>query len=310
MIIMDLEWNRGYDTKPLNELLQIGAVRMDSLNGPIADVFNIYIRPSVHKKFDMGAKKLPELRQSQDSHLSFPEAVEQFRTWCGGEAEFAVWGNDDFQILNENCAFWKLPLFEPSAVFDLQAVFSRMVGGEGVQIALWRAVAYRNIPEIFDYHNALNDALYTALVCEGVTRAELTYVPPPAPSLPKFSDLSFPAQPRVRVGPAEQAETLLNDPKARKTACPLCGKEFWVQQWAVSGGRQFYSLFRCPEHGRFLCRLTVSPDGDGRWRGRVTVPELTQDVLSAYRSTLKSEPIKCRGTSKSRRRRRSRRKSA
>ena len=56
MIIMDLEWNRGYDTKPLNELLQIGAVRMDSLNGPIADVFNIYIRPSVHKKFDMGAK--------------------------------------------------------------------------------------------------------------------------------------------------------------------------------------------------------------------------------------------------------------
>ena len=29
MIVLDLEWNRGYDKKPLDEVLQIGAVRMD-----------------------------------------------------------------------------------------------------------------------------------------------------------------------------------------------------------------------------------------------------------------------------------------
>lgn len=306
MIIMDLEWNRGYDTKALNELLQIGAVKVESLNGPIVDIFDIYIRPSVHKKFDMGAKKLPELRRSLDSSLSFPEAAEQFRAWCGGETEFAVWGNDDFQILNENCAYWKLQQFEPSTIYDLQAVFSRAAGGDGVQIALWRAVAYRGIPEIFDYHNALNDAVYTTLVCRGITRAELTYVPPPAPALPRFCEQSFPAQPRRRVGPAEQAQTLLDDISARKTACPLCGREFWVQKWSPAGNRQFYSPFRCPEHGRFLCRLTVSPTGDGKWRGRVTVPEITPELLLAYKSSLKNEPHLCKGTAKKRRRRRSR----
>lgn len=310
MIIMDLEWNRGYDTKPLNELLQIGAVRLDSLNGPIADVCDLYIRPSVHKKFDMGAKKLPELRRSLDSALTFPEAAERFRAWCGAETEFAVWGNDDFHILNENCAHWKLPPFEPSAIYDLQAIFSRAVGGEGVQIALWRAVAYRNIPEIFDYHNALNDAMYTALVCRGLTRAELTYVPPPAPALPRFCEQPFPSQPRRRVGPSERPEALLDDVKARRTVCPLCGREFWVQKWSPAGTRQFYSPFRCPEHGRFLCRLTISPSDSGKWSGRVTVPEITPELLLAYRAALKNEPHICKGSNKRNRRRRARKRRA
>ena len=28
MIVVDLEWNRGYDKTPLDEILQIGAVRL------------------------------------------------------------------------------------------------------------------------------------------------------------------------------------------------------------------------------------------------------------------------------------------
>ena len=31
MIVLDLEWNRGYDKKPLNEILQIGAVRVEQI---------------------------------------------------------------------------------------------------------------------------------------------------------------------------------------------------------------------------------------------------------------------------------------
>ena len=40
MIVLDLEWNRGYDKKPVNEILQIGAVRTEGLGGPILDTFN------------------------------------------------------------------------------------------------------------------------------------------------------------------------------------------------------------------------------------------------------------------------------
>lgn len=37
MVILDLEWNRGYDNTPLDEILQIGAVRVDYPGGPVTD---------------------------------------------------------------------------------------------------------------------------------------------------------------------------------------------------------------------------------------------------------------------------------
>jgi len=62
MIIFDLEWNRGYDKTPLEEILQIGAVRIERMGGPIVDSFCIFIRPCVHKKLNRTAKYLPELQ--------------------------------------------------------------------------------------------------------------------------------------------------------------------------------------------------------------------------------------------------------
>ena len=49
MIIMDLEWNRSYDKISLEEILQIGAVKIDRMGGPIQDTFSMFIHPRVHK---------------------------------------------------------------------------------------------------------------------------------------------------------------------------------------------------------------------------------------------------------------------
>ena len=38
MIVFDIEWNHGCDESPLDEILQIGAVRLDRLGGRILDV--------------------------------------------------------------------------------------------------------------------------------------------------------------------------------------------------------------------------------------------------------------------------------
>ncbi len=103
MIILDLEWNRSYDKKPLDEILQIGAVRVEKLGGPVVDTFSVFIRPQVHKRFDPGARKLPELRASIESNVEFPAGLEMFRTWCGEETAFAAWGGGD--------DFIPLPLF-------------------------------------------------------------------------------------------------------------------------------------------------------------------------------------------------------
>ena len=37
VIILDLEWNSGCDEEKLEEILQIGAVKVERLGGPITD---------------------------------------------------------------------------------------------------------------------------------------------------------------------------------------------------------------------------------------------------------------------------------
>ena len=59
MIVLDLEWNRGYDKTPLEEILQIGAVKLDKLGGTITDTFCIFVHPCVHRNFP--PKSLPLL---------------------------------------------------------------------------------------------------------------------------------------------------------------------------------------------------------------------------------------------------------
>ena len=56
MIIYDLEWNHGYKPRLPDEILQIGAVKVDRLGGRIIDTFNAYIHPVVYKKLYHKAK--------------------------------------------------------------------------------------------------------------------------------------------------------------------------------------------------------------------------------------------------------------
>lgn len=307
MIIFDLEWNRGYDAKPLNEILQIGAVRLGPECGPILDTFCRFIRPRVHKKFDIGAKKLPELDESLRSQTDFPAAVADFLDWCRGETEFAAWGGGDFQTLAKNCGYYGLPFSEPGVCYDVQTAFARRLGAGDQQMALWKAVDYCLIPDVFCYHNALNDAMYTALLA-GVAGRELllgTLGPKEkAPKSLRLSRLPFPPQPRRRGGPFQSLNEALDSRESRSPACPLCGETRCVQQWRTADSRQFFAVFRCPEHGRFLCRLTVARGEDGLWRSRLAVPSPTEETLRQCRAAMAGEEHRCGRLPRKRRSRR------
>lgn len=166
MIVLDLEWNRGYDKKPLDEILQIGAVRYDETQRRIVDSFSVCIKPVVHAKMDVGARKLPMLAQYKAEGTTFPRAMSAFCRWCGQDRDFAAWGPDDLKVLEQNCAYYHMPPMEDITLRNVQMAYSHAVGSDGrQQIALWRAVAYCGIPDVFCYHNALYDAMYTALLC-------------------------------------------------------------------------------------------------------------------------------------------------
>lgn len=313
MIILDLEWNRGYDNKPLNEILQIGAVRIDRLGGPIVDTFSACIRPTVHKKFDQGARKLPEGKAFKASHTRFPGAAEAFRTWCGEERTFAGWGVGDLEELNANCSYWGLEPFPADTVYDFQRAFGHVLGADR-QIALWRAAEYCGIPDVFDYHNAVNDAMYTALLSAWLTPEALAYRPaPPVPRRRRLalrlSPLPFPRQPRQKVGPLPTAEEVLNARSSRNPPCPLCGQRYGVARWfypeprAGRAAALYYSAFTCPEHGRFLCRLALTQGEDGLWRGRRSVPDITPELKREYAAALDGGVHVCQGKGRRRRKR-------
>ena len=79
MIIFDLEWNHGYKPRLPDEILQIGAVKVDQLGGRIIDTFNAYIHPSVYKKLYHKAKELPDKDLYFASPLDFPSAYRENR---------------------------------------------------------------------------------------------------------------------------------------------------------------------------------------------------------------------------------------
>lgn len=305
MIIWDLEWNRGYDNKAVDEILQIGAVKVARPGAPVLDTFSVFIRPVIHKKFDLGARSLPDLDRSKRSKTDFPAALSRFLAWCGDDRVFASWGPGEFSTLFRNCEYFHLPSPKPAQTYDIQAAFSRYLE-DSQQCALWRAVEYLNIPDCFVFHNALNDAMYTALVAQYLPPEtvipQLSILPVPTRLL-RFSQEPYPPQPRYRVGPLPTLEAVLDARAGRRAHCPHCGAAAWVQQWYEGDGGQYFSPFHCPQHGRFLCRLTTASLPDGTWRGRSTVPVMTPPIAAAYaKAALGKQVHLCKASRKRRRR--------
>lgn len=303
MIVMDLEWNSGYGKAPLEEILQIGAVRVDGPGGRITDTFSVFVRPRVHKKMNRTAKALPELRASLDAKLDFPAALALFTDWCGGDTEFAGWGGDDLVVLRQNCAFWRLPVPKVTRQTDFQAAFSLLVGtNQGV--ALSRAVEYCGIPDTFTFHNALNDAMYTALV-SAWTGPETLALLALAKETRRLADAPpFPAPPPRRTGPYAGPQAALNGRGCRRQRCPLCGTSLWVRRWHPADGSRYFAEFRCPVHGRFPCRLTLSPTGDGQWQAVSAVPAVTPELLQDFDRAFRSGSVCCKGGTRRKKRRR------
>jgi len=283
MIILDLEWNRGYDGPAVDEILQIGAVRVDKLGGPMTDTYNVYIKPVIHKSFDLGAKKLPDLELSLSSQVSFPQAMADFRAWCGEERLFGGWGGGDLKALEHCCSYYGIASMEAVEEVDLQRAFCYAVGSANAQMALWKAVRYCAIPDVFSYHNALNDAMYTACLCQWLTEDDLRGEPPreKGPRV-RFSQIPYARRPRRKVGPLPSVEAVLDHKDSRLPSCPICGRRGWVVDWYTADGERYYSFFHCREHGNFPCRLTLSQTPAGEWQGRLTVPELAPQALADY----------------------------
>ena len=96
---------------------------------------------------------------------SFREALEQFSAWCGEDYTLLTWGCDDVSVLQQNIDFFNCQDIPLSPLCDIQRLFSdahKLKDRSGLKAAM--EMLEIEPDESMAFHNALNDAWYTALV--------------------------------------------------------------------------------------------------------------------------------------------------
>ena len=174
-IILDLEWNqplswqspvyREIGDRLIFEMIQIGAVRLDddlniteALSLPIAPTHYLQIHPRIRRMTGLGQEELA-------GAPAFREALEQFSAWCGEDYVLLTWGCDDVSVLQQNIDFFGCRDIPLAPLCDIQKLFA-----EAHQLkdrpSLQKAMELTEIraEEGMAFHNARNDAWYTALV--------------------------------------------------------------------------------------------------------------------------------------------------
>lgn len=287
-VFFDLEWNQGYprsEADKLDEIIQLGAYQLKDWQAE-GEAFSAYVRPSIHRKLHHRVRKMLPLDQKELFRADrFPEVVTQFFDWCGSCATFFTWGPSDARVLDLNLAWYGLEEYLSLEIYDLQRAFDLMILGTDQQTALKDAVEALGITAEKEFHDACNDAYYTALIGAEMIR-RLGELPSDQELLLRERELH--RQRRENAAQAailaleeifQEGEALLDrdcgvfaaegdclkSRNARVFRCPKC------ENWLCNGnwyqlGHSYVARSRCMEHGRFYTVLRQTPENDG-WRG-------------------------------------------
>lgn len=175
-IVLDLEFNQAFDfekNKTINiipscrfEIIQIGAVKLDK-NFNIIDKLNLYIKPNLYKEIHPYVKKITGITKDfLEDKPSFIDIVPVFKNFIENEDDciFCVWGSSDLRALYRNLAYYKVLTKDLILKYiDVQSIATSYLNfSKGGAVGLKSAIEILELPIEEDFHNALNDAIYTA----------------------------------------------------------------------------------------------------------------------------------------------------
>lgn len=175
-IVFDLEFNQGFN-KELNktvsnekcpfEIVQIGAIKLDA-HFNVIDTFDSYVKPAIYKSIHPFVGKMTgiTLKDVIDAP-GFTEVYKNFKRFISSRNPvLCVWGSGDLKELYRNINFYGLPCKTlPKEYINIQKHASAYFKNpSGKSIGLSNAISILGIQEGKNYHNALNDAYYTAQV--------------------------------------------------------------------------------------------------------------------------------------------------
>ena len=290
-IVLDLEWNQALSGKPYKrddltlagEIIQIGAVKLDD-SMHIVDSLRICVAPKYYKKMHWSVKKLTGIStQSLADGLTFPDAFEQLSAFCGEEYAFLTWGPDDLPMLRSNLRLHKIQYTEPIPWYDMQKIYAKVVHGEKRQYSLADALAHFAISDTYPAHDALNDALNTAMLCPHIQLEE---------SVANYDNLFA----SYEVEGADTGEVIhystydamVQDNKFPEFACPQCEKPLAFGKWVRRSPRKRLSLAKCTCGCEYILKLRWMEDESTGVHAVRSLVAATESQIAAYTRAVKN----------------------
>ncbi len=250
--ILDLEWNSAYAPKIggfLNEIIQFGAVRLDS-RLQVIDTYDTFVRPQTGRI----TRLVTELTNITDADVKNGRLfMDAFRRFCrfAQDSVILTWSDGDLRELVHNYRYYtgsiELPIRAQYA--DLQEYCQSRLPAlpNGRQLGLSDAAVQLGLdPEAFALHRAIDDSLLSAecLRCT-FDEAELARRIIPM-DLRLYQRLTFKAR-----FITDRHDPLI-DPAQFEFTCPLCGGELaGKEDWGLHN-RQFFRRFTCRACGKKL----------------------------------------------------------
>ncbi|MBO4949608.1 MAG: exonuclease domain-containing protein [Clostridia bacterium] len=271
-IVLDMEWNQpGYADTALcrngvcmkNEIIQIGAVKLAE-DKQKTGVFECIIKPVSLTSMNRMIKQLTGITDEMiDKGESFENAIERFRSFCGDEYVILIWGYDDIRILKSNLMFHGLDTSWLPASYNLQMIFAQQTNLEKRQYSLSFALEHFEIETSEKLHDALNDAEYTAMVCERLNLEEgisnLKYLPSNETTNTKNSSVLIKRKFRY----IRRRDDIWQNGFIVRPVCPCCGQKMNYEKPKRIGLWRINIESHCEKDGDFMVVLKISETPQG-----------------------------------------------
>ncbi len=316
-VVVDLEWNQAMSSKssvfnklPIHlggEIIEIGAVKLTEDMCP-GEEFTVDVKPVYFRRMHYKVKKITGFDKDRLAHgLSFPEAMEQFRAWCGDDVTFVTWGCDDQRIMEQNIIIHDLDWDWIAGWINLQLIYNLQTGGDKNQKSLASAMEHFEIEQTRIAHDALGDAYNTALIASRLDMKEGLRMYDDAARI-LASRMPNYKPPTEAEGPdtlshdcfdgfASKSEAF-SDERLCTLACPVCGGETSPLKWINQGDQRYMNLYSCAEHGSFLVRAKFRKNKeDGAWLANRLVYEADEEMLGFYKAKAAQSRRRSRGHS-------------
>lgn len=278
-IVFDLEWNQSPSGKKYTnikipfEIIEIGAVKLNE-ERQVIDSFQCLIKPQVYNWIHENIHEVIHMNyRDLRNGKPFSQAVKEFFAWCGDDAVFFTWGDQDLTELQRNMKYYDLLSLLPGPVkyYDLQKLASSYFNESPFRRALEYMVDKLEIEKNKDFHRALTDAVYTA---EILKRMDMEYVfvnysmdvfqNPKTKKEELF--LSYPTYDKYISREFESREAVMKDREVTSTRCPICHLAAKRKlRWFINNSKIYYSISACAEHGYIEGKIRIRKTEEAKY---------------------------------------------